>query len=335
MSTVGIIVNPVAGKDIRRLVAAASHTSDIAKVGIVRRVIEGALDAGAQRVVVAPDTNGIGARAVDGLDRATLLDGDLTGSRHDTVGAARALRDEGTDVLVVLGGDGTCRDVALGWPDAPLIAISTGTNNVYPMVVDGTSAGWAAGLVATGRVAVDVVAAPTKRVAVQITDRSETPDDDTALVELALIDATSVGSRAVLDPASVRTIIAAVARPASTGLSSVAGRLMPLDDEADGGIVVELGTGQRTINVPLTPGSSDRIEVAGVRRIDGGEPTTFHGPGVLAFDGERDRVLSEDAVVVAWIERTGPRRIDVDRTLTIAAAGQLFDGDPAPTRRDT
>ena len=74
--------------------------------------------------------------------------------------------------VVVLGGDGTCRDVAIGWPDAPLIAISTGTNNVFPSTVDGTTAGVAAGLVATGAVPVDTVGRQAKRVSLAIDDPS-------------------------------------------------------------------------------------------------------------------------------------------------------------------
>ena len=37
VSTVGVIINPHAGKDIRRLVSAAGQTSDAVKIGIVRR----------------------------------------------------------------------------------------------------------------------------------------------------------------------------------------------------------------------------------------------------------------------------------------------------------
>ena len=57
MSTVGIIVNPNAGKDIRRLVTPATHTSDVTKVGIVRRAIVAAAEAGAERILLAPDTH--------------------------------------------------------------------------------------------------------------------------------------------------------------------------------------------------------------------------------------------------------------------------------------
>ena len=43
------------------------------------------------------------------------------------------------DAIVALGGDGTCRDVATGWPDAPLIAISTGGGMMEVINVDGFS----------------------------------------------------------------------------------------------------------------------------------------------------------------------------------------------------
>ena len=63
----------------------------------------------------------------------------------DTISAARALRDKGCDVVITLGGDGTNRAFALGWRDAPLIPISTGTNNVFPVLCEATVAGAAAG----------------------------------------------------------------------------------------------------------------------------------------------------------------------------------------------
>lgn len=332
-SIVGVIVNPAAGKDLRRLVTAASHTSDVAKTGIVRRVLEAALDAGADHVLVAADTNGIAMRSTADLPGATVFDAGLSGTRDDSVAAARAFRDLGVGVVVVLGGDGTCRDVSRGWPGLPLVAISTGTNNVFPRAVDATAAGWAAGLVATGAIALEAVASRSKRLAIQISSGDAAPIDDEALVELALLDGAVVGARAVLDAKQVRTVFAAIARPSATGLSAVAGRAHPLDDEADGGVVVDLGDGGRCLSVPLTPGRSTIVGVRSVRRIDGGTPTTLRGPGVLCIDGERDRVLSADDTVVAWVERTGPRCIDVDLALTIAARASLFDRADAPFGR--
>ena len=77
MAVVGIIANPLAGKDVRRLVTAASHTSDAAKIGIVRRVAIAAVESGATRVLLADDRHHLGTRAVHGVgldDVVALLD---------------------------------------------------------------------------------------------------------------------------------------------------------------------------------------------------------------------------------------------------------------------
>ena len=68
MGTVGIIANPAAGKDIRRLVSSASPTSDMAKIGIVRRAVVGAIEGGADRVLIADDHKSLGRQALRGLE---------------------------------------------------------------------------------------------------------------------------------------------------------------------------------------------------------------------------------------------------------------------------
>jgi predicted polyphosphate/ATP-dependent NAD kinase len=234
---------------------------------------------------------------------------------------------EHVGAVVALGGDGTCRDVAIGWPDVPLIAVSTGTNNVYPSAIDATSAGAAAGFVACGSVDIALVTRRSKRVSVRIDDDGIEGGnaDDLALVDLALIDTTFVGSRAVLDPSTVRLVISSMASPTGTGLSSIAGRAHPVGRFDDGGVMVRLGAGGRRVRVPLAPGSFTTVEIAEITPLPYGHTVQLHGPGVLAFDGERDRRLSRDAAVSVSIEPTGPVLIDVDRTLAAAAAARLFD----------
>jgi len=325
VSTVGIIVNPNAGKDIRRLVTPATHTSDVTKVGIVRRAIVAAAEAGAERILIAPDTHHLGRRAADGLDAPVeIVDEPVTGSRYDTIGAARRFWKEQAGAVIALGGDGTSRDVALGWPDAPLIAISTGTNNVYPVAVDGTSAGAAAGLIAAGVVSVAEVARRSKKIVVRVDDRDSSVDD-VALVDLAFIDADFIGARAVRDPSTITAVVAAVATPASTGLSSIAGRIHPIDRWESGGVFVRLGAGGRRVRVPLAPGSFTTIDVAEVRPLVEGESITLRGRTILAFDGERDLAVSPDGVVTVRVESSGPLVIDVERTLVRAASTFSFD----------
>lgn len=328
MSTVGFVVNPHAGKDIRRLTTPASQTSDVTKVGIVRRAIVAAGESGAERILVAPDTHRLGERAAEGLDLPVeILDEPLSGSRHDTIGAARRFWKEQAGAVIALGGDGTARDIALGWPDAPLIAISTGTNNVYPSAIDGTSAGAAAGFVASGAVGVDEVGRRSKRIVVHVDDRDGSLDD-VALVDVAFIDADFVGARAVRDPLSVTAVVAALATPASTGLSSIAGRIHPVDRWTKGGVFVRLGAGTRSVRVPLAPGSFTTMHIAEVRSLAEGETITLTGRTILAFDGERDVPVGPDGTVSCRVESNGPILIDVERTLTLAAERRLFD-DPA------
>ena len=66
--------------------------------------------------------------------------------------AVRRMVTAGTRVIVCLGGDGTARVAASAAGDVPMLALSTGTNNVFPAVREATVAGLAAGLVATGAV---------------------------------------------------------------------------------------------------------------------------------------------------------------------------------------
>mgnify|MGYP001825703372 FL=1 len=328
MSTIGIIVNPHAGKDIRRLVSAAGHTSDSAKIGVLRRVISGAAEGGATRILVSSDSHRLGDHAVEGLDVPyERLDGPRTGSALDSVIAAEALWKQDAGAVVVLGGDGTCRDVAKGWPGAPFVGISTGTNNVYPRMVDGTSAGVAAALVAEGAVPLEEVGVPSKRVALRIDD-GDGSTDEVALVEAALIDSHFVGARAVTAPSMIRWIVAAIADPASTGLASVAGRVQPLGRDEPGGLLLRLGEGGRTVRVPLAPGTFATVGVESVTALPERSPVEVEGGGVLAYDGERTTPVSPDATVTIEIDPAGPLVIDVAATLRHAAERGLFDASP-------
>ena len=324
-SIVGIIVNPNAGKDIRRLVTPATHTSDVTKVGIVRRAIVAAFESGASKVLLMPDNHRLAERASDGIKGdIEVLDMPLSGSRFDTITAAHLFCQAQAGAVIALGGDGTSRDVAIGWPDAPLIAISTGTNNVFPSAIDGTSAGAAAAFVASGAVCLSVVGRRSKKVVVKVNDRDKSLDD-LALVDLAFINSMFVGARAVRDPHTVHAVIACVATPASTGLSSIAGRIHPVGRWEAGGVFIRLGAGGRKIRVPLAPGSFTTMEIAEVRPLDEGEKISLSGKTMLAFDGERDLPVSEFGTVTAHIEATGPLLIDVEHTLVLAAQALMFD----------
>jgi len=335
VGSVGIIVNPWAGKDVRRLHAPVGHTPDTAKIGIVRRVILGALDVGAERVHVARDVGRIAERAAKAIDRAVLVDGPGTGSALDTRRAAAQMAELGCAAVAVLGGDGTSRDVTMGWRDAPIIPISTGTNNVFPGFVDGSSAGTAAGLVASGAVALADAGRRAKLLTADIALPGGDRIQDIALVDMALIAEQGTGARAVVRSDLIRLVVAALAVPASTGLSAIAGRTSPVAADEEGGVVVRLGGEGRRVRVPIVPGSFDVLPIASIDRLADGGSITVEGPGVLAYDGERDRVLPAGSTATITVARTGPFVIDVARTLRAAADHHLFDVAPGDSTAAT
>ena len=333
VTTIGIVANPASGKDIRRLVARASVFDNPEKQAIVQRVlagIEGVLGAGDWRLAYMDDAHGIVRRAVDevlgsdrGPDRALSLIPAETGSALDTRRAATALSELPSAVSLTLGGDGTNRAFALGWNDACLIPISTGTNNVFPRLLEATVAGAAAGLVAGGLIPVEDVSDQQKVIRVEI----EGEADDLALIDAVLVDERFIGSRALLNPDALRSALLTVADPAAVGITAIGGLLSPLPRHIDAGLVLEFGAPDTTpsfLTAPIAPGYYREVPVTDHRTIGFGQQIRCTGPGVLAFDGERERVLKPGQPALLWVERTGPRVIDVPVTLRLAAERGCF-----------
>ena len=155
MNSIGIIANPASGKDIRRLVAYGSVFDNHEKVNIVRRVLLGLDAVGVKEVLFMPDAFGIGVRAMEDLEvslKASWLEMEIENSPDDSAKAAQMMHARGVACIVTLGGDGTNRIISKTCSDTPLLPISTGTNNVFPYMVEGTLAGLAAGVAATATI---------------------------------------------------------------------------------------------------------------------------------------------------------------------------------------
>lgn len=315
-TTVGLIANPAAGRDIRRLTARASIVPNHEKASIVRRVLHGLAAAGVDTVIYLADNAGIVAAAVDG-GRPPLamdaLDVRAHGWASDSTEAARRLAAAGVGAIVTLGGDGTNRAVAAACGDVPLVAISTGTNNVFPTMVDGTVAGLAAGLVATGTVAADRVTRRVKRVDVQAAGTA-----DFALIDAAACTDPFVGTRAIWDAGRVRALVLTRAEPWSVGLSAIGGGLRPLGPDEPMGLYVELGDGPRVV-AAVAPGVVARVPVRRWRLLELHEPVAFAADArTVALDGERE--LAVDGGATAAVTLNGPRLVDIRATLQAAVA---------------
>ena len=329
---VGIIANPASGKDIRRLVAHGSAFDNNEKINIVRRVLLGLDAAGVSRVAYLPDDYGIVQRAAHAAKpklEISPLQMPVIANSSDSTEAAQRLRDAGAAVIVTLGGDGTNRVVAKGCGDVPLLPISTGTNNVFPRMIEGTLAGLAAGLVATG-VASNMPGGPT---VIRRVPRLEILVDE-EVRDIALIDAVTstqswIGARAIWEPTHLREVALSRLIPAAIGIASLGSPLFPAEcGSCNGAFITVARTEQATstVTVPIAPGLIRQIPVADARLIHPGDVIPFApGPCTIALDGEREiEVRDGRSALAVRLHPKGPRVIDVEAVLTLGASLGAF-----------
>jgi hypothetical protein len=330
-SLVGIIANPASGKDIRRLVAHGSTFDNNEKINIVRRVLLGLDAAGVREVAYLPDIYGIVERAATATPHLTLtpLSMPVVGHASDSTEAAQRLRDLGAAAIVTLGGDGTNRVVAKGCGDVPLVPLSTGTNNVFPRMVEGTLAGLAAGLVATG-VATNGAGLPrvirrAPRLEVQIDGVAA----DSALIDVVSSTQSWIGARALWEPAHLREVVLSRISASAIGIAGLGGALFPRSCDGYAGAWIAVGdaaTSPRSVTIPIAPGLIRAVPVADAGLLDHGAAVTLRGgPCTLALDGEREiEIQNPNARISVRLDPRGPRVIDVDAALAAGAAAGAF-----------
>ncbi len=326
----GVIANPAAGRDLRRLVSWASVVTHADKVNTVLRLLGAAGALGLRQAWIMPDASGLAARVRDQLDAARsaghadlpelrLLPLDVRGAVDDTRHAAAALHAMGVGAIAVLGGDGTHRAVAQSCGDTPLLTLSTGTNNAFPRLREPTLAGMALALYLRGEVPDTIALQRNKLLQVRDAQRAEI-----ALVDVVVSRQRALGARAVLDEADVHTVYAAFAEPNAIGLSSIAAYATPVGRTDPWGAQVELG-GARQLRAPLLPGALRTLGVLRTSRMLPGQPLRLPAMnGTLAFDGEREWVLDARQPPTITLQPDGPRTLQVEAILQHAAQAGLL-----------
>ena len=317
MSFVGIIANPAAGKDIRRIVARGRFVPNHEKVNILKRVLAGLDAAGVERARFMPDAGALGRGALDGADlrlRADFVEMPVFHAERDTARAARAMREAGVRCIVTLGGDGTNRLVARECGDVPIMPISTGTNNVFPATVEGTVAGLAAGMVATGAADVDRAAPKHTR----LDALADGALQDIALVDLAVSTERFVGARAIWDMATVRELFLTRADPTSIGLSAIGARLRTTSPTESAGLRIRFGAGGERVTAAVAPGLVSQVDVAEWEIIAPSDAPSVitRRPATVALDGERAFSLPPDAEFSVRLSENGPRVVDARAALS-------------------
>jgi hypothetical protein len=325
MTTVGIIANPISGKDIRRLVAHGSVFDNQEKVRIVRRLLLGLAWLGVKRVMFMPDYYAIVQRAYKGAHITVEIESApmcADNDQDDSTKAARLMAEAGVGCIFVLGGDGTSRAVAKGTRTIPILPLSTGTNNVFPYMIEATIAGLAGGLIASGRISRADGCYQSPMIEILGEDGSVR---DIALVDAAVHTGTYIGSKAIWSMEEVTQIVLTRCRPDTIGLSAIGGQLHTIGPHDRQGLHLVLGKGGKTVVAPIAPGLMQPVDIAAEARLAVGD-TVFveESPCVIALDGEREVEVRRGEHVSIRLSATGPQVVDVSRVMTLAQQAGIF-----------
>ena len=314
----------MSGRDVRRLAAQATNMTHEAKRDIVARVAAGAQAMGATDIYVTKEPFRIASLALQylGLDAGVhVLELPITNTAADTEVAVRAFVAAGCTTIVSLGGDGTNRAIARALSQAGkagagvnLIPLSTGTNNVFPVLAEPTIAGMVAGLLAGGRLIEPALRQRTKLLHVNGTDASGNQVADVGLVDAVLLHRDYVGNLLPFDAARIDRLLLTRAEPDAVGMSPIGGMLEVVEAADDAGLLVEMGPGVE-FAAPLSPGAFQTVSVRSITRIPFDIPVAFRGPGVLALDGDRDHKLAAAGGLTVYIRRDGPNVVDLDAAM--------------------
>lgn len=348
---VGIIANPVSARDVRRIVSHAAGLTITERVGMLLRLLHTLAACGVRDVMMMPEREGLrpqiecqlartrGENAPHALPRLQWLDMPVRGNVEDTFEATRRLHDMGVGAIMVLGGDGTHRAVAAHCGNIPIVAISSGTNNVFPALREVTVTALATALFLQGRISPRVALRQNKllRISKRHVITGKLAARDVALVDVGVFNERILGEKAIGQVDSLRTIFVTQASPESVGLSGVAAMLQPLDRHQPGALRVELSpeigphapvnptSPPRVLRAALAPGLIRDLKVISWAHFDAGVLEEITGQsGLLSFDGEREMHFGPEDRIQIEVREDAFLTLDVPACLHEAARKQLM-----------
>jgi hypothetical protein len=331
MVKVGLIINPDAGKDIRRITSAASDVTDRYKYHIAYSIAKTLLSFENIDLEIMPERFGIGKRLLDSLDNGktgshiSLVNMQVVSSAEDSTYAAKHFVQTGARLIIILGGDGTVRIVSKSVPNTPILAVSSGTNNVVPTWMEGTTAGLAAKYILSNpNLPFEYFCTRHKYFDVWIDGKVV----DIALVDVGVIRDDFIGAKAVWSKDRISQVAVTRSKPLVTGLSSIVGMVRRVEPSDPYGVLVTTGedSASRVMMVPLQPGE---LQWVGISEIQTLLPDQFYSlrinqNSVISLDGEKEIPVSPDQQVQIVLRINGPWIVDVDKVMEIAIRENYF-----------
>lgn len=328
---IGIICNPQSGKDIRRLLTAATTIDDTEKLNILERIVLTIMAVKKQKVYIMPDRLGYGRMLIkkshlpdypQDLSMLEVYEMGMTETQSDTEFFASEMERLGADALIIMGGDGTNRAAARGSRKVPTISLSTGTNNVYPQMLEGTVAGMAAAAISSDVIPPDKCTYASKCIEIY---KNEKPID-IALIDLVFCRNPFVGSRAIWDYKEIDSVIVTQCSMASIGFSALIGSAMQVTSEEPWGAMADFTDEKPNTLAPMGAGSIQEIHITNEKKIELNTPITrvMDYQGTLALDGEREIFFKQGDKITCEITMEGPRRVDICAAVEYARKQGLF-----------
>ena len=323
MAKLGLVVNPMSGRDVRRLAARATNMTHEAKRDIVARVAAGADAMGVTDIFITKEPFRIASMALELMElnaAVHVIEHELKNDASDTQRTMEAFVSAGCETFVSLGGDGTNRAIVREFPDITLVPLSTGTNNVFPVLAEPTVAGMVAGLHATRKLEDAEQLGLKKRVKVL---HIHTPKGrDVGLIDAVLLRNDNVGNFLPFDPAKISQIVLSRAEPNSIGMSPIGGLIQAVHADDDFGLSlgVDAQSEVEPIQAPISPGLFKPVHVTDLAQIAFEVAIPLRGPGVIALDGDRDIRLQDGEHGTVTLRRDGPWVLDIEATMRWAVA---------------
>ncbi|MFT7684889.1 MAG: NAD kinase [Candidatus Azotimanducaceae bacterium] len=314
----------MSGRDVRRVTAKASTSAHHDKQQLVTRLALGALENGVDKIYLGNEPFRINERAAEAIadkERVEVLNYPLSHTAADTEILTDLMWSKGCRVFIVLGGDGTNRIVAKSKPDAIILPLSTGTNNVFPFNVEASVAGAAAGLIASQTLNYQEYCERCKQIKVSVNKHFR----DLALIDAVLLKNDHIGSLLPFKPENLSQIFLTRSEPASVGMSPIGGYVMPCNADDAFGVMLDCeGKTVHRLRAPLSPGLYGDISLSSIKKMPLGQTCQIRTPGILAFDGDRSIVLNEGDDVEITIQKDGPWVIHPQNILYTAAQNGLL-----------
>lgn len=316
MAAIALCVNPMSGRDVRRLAAKAANITPEAKRDLVARIAIGADAAGIDKIFYTEEPFRIVSRALVALNLSAevipLPTPSFTHTAADTYASIAAFLNAGATTIVSIGGDGTNRAIIRAafdqnaLTDITLIPLSAGTNNAFPALGEPTIAGMTATLAAQNHLA--PLRTRCKIIHLALPDGGS----DIGLIDATVLDQDSTGNLLPFESDKLRLIVLTRSDPAVAGMSSIGGLLEIVTPEDDFGLILRLGDQKAThsVTAPITPGLFETIKVSSVERLRCDRYIELPNSGVLAFDGDREYQLARHSGAKLSIRRDGPCVLD-------------------------